>query len=215
MRVTNKWYKNQDDASGGIAELNDLTPTGVAPQVIHQGYTQEQLEQHAQLAAKAALYDQHFASQGGNDDGEIPDEAFESVDSLKQHLTARESALAARIRAEVQAELAPQIVNQHIGGLRDGLDKAGNAYVDQFLRGMDPASQAQVLSNPEVKNMVRNAARMVDLDSKTAIPGANGVAPGMTGVGRTQEDRELINSFAQNYNVSVAEAEKALYGGKK
>lgn len=218
MRTTTKWYRSQDDAGGGIAELNDLSPTGVAPtpQVIQQGFTQEQMDAYAAAQAKAALYDQHFASQGANhDDDGIPDEAFESVESLKATLTAREAALIDRIRNEVRAELAPQIVNQHLGGIMDGLDKAGKAYVDKFLSGMDAASQAQVLSNPDVKNMVKNAARMVDLDSKTAIPGANGVAPGITGAGRTAEERELINSFAQTYGVSVAEAEKALHGGKK
>lgn len=214
MRTITKWYKNQDDAGGGIGELNDLVPTGVAPQVIQQGYTQEQMDAYAAAQAKAALYDQHFANQANDDDDSIPDEAFETVDALRSHLQTRESMLIDRIRNEMRAELAPQIVNQHMGMVRDGLERAGNAYVDNFLRGMDAASQAQVLSNPDVRNMVKNAARMVDLDSRTAIPGANGVAPGITGVGRTAEDRELINSFAQNYGVSVAEAEKALYGGK-
>lgn len=221
MRQLTKWYKSQDDAGGGVATMNDLTPTGVAPvapaapvapQVIHQGFTQEQLEQHAQAAVKAALYDQHFASQGDGDG--IPDDAFESVDALKSHLSARETALAERIRNEVRAELAPQIVNQQLTGVIDGLDTAGKAYVDKFLGGMDAAGQAQVLSNPQVRDMIQKAARMADMEAKTPIPGANGVAPGMGGVSRTTEERELIAAFSRTYNVSLVDAEKKIYGGK-
>lgn len=215
MNLRTKWYRNQDDAGGGVATMNDLTPTGVAPvapQVIQQGFTQEQMDAYAVAQTKAALYDQQFASQT-TDDG-IPDDAFESVDALKSHLSAREAALAERIRNEVRAELAPQIVNQQLTSVMDGLDTAGKAYVDKFLSGMDAASQAQVLSNPQVKEMVRNAARMVDFESRTPIPGANGVAPGMGGVGRTPEEKDLISKFSQNYGVSVAEAEKKLFGGK-
>lgn len=214
MKVRNHWYRNQDDAGGGgAATMNDLTPKEPVTQVIQQGFTQEQMEQHAQAAVKAALYDQQFATQAIDDDG-IPDDAFESVESLKTHLTAREAAMVERIRSEVRAELAPQIVNQHIGTIREGLDAAGNAYVDKILGGMDAAGQAQALSNPSVKDMIYKAARMADMEAKTPIPGANGVAPGMGGAGRTTEERDLINKFAQTYGCSVTEAEKTLYGGK-
>lgn len=215
MRTTTKWYRNQDDAGGGVATMNDLTPTGVAPaptQVIQQGYTQEQLEQHAQAAVKAALYDQHFASQTPDDT--IPDDAFESVEDLKRHLSARESALVDKIRSEVRAELAPQIVSQQLTSVVDGLDTAGKAYVNKFLSGMDAAGQAQVLSNPQVRDMIQKAAKMADFESKTPIPGANDVAPGMGGVGRTTEERDLINKFVQNYGGSYADAEKKIFGGK-
>lgn len=217
MNLKPNWYRNQDDSGGGIATMNDLTPTGVAPvspQVIQQGFTQNQLDEFAEARVKAALYDQQLANQGGNDDDGIPDDAFESVESLKNFMASRETALVEKIRNEVRAELAPSIVSQHIGGIRDGLDAAGNAVIDKFLGGMDAASQAQVLSNPDVKNMMRNAARMADIDAKTPIPGANGVAPGMGGVARTADERDLIAKFSQNYNVSVAEAEKKLFGGK-
>ena len=215
MNLKPQWYRNQDDSGGGVATMNDLTPNDgaapapVAPQVIQQGFTQEQLDAYKDAAVKAALYDQHFASQSNDDD--FPDEALETVDTLKAHLKSREATLVERIRNEV---LAPVIVNQHIGGIRDGLDVAGNAVIDKFLGGMDAAAQAQILSNPDVKLMMRNAARMADIDAKTPIPGANGVAPGMSGVTRTAEERDLITKFAQNYNVSVAEAEKKLFGGK-
>lgn len=214
MKLRTQWYRDQDDSGGGIATMNDLTPKEPVTQVIQQGFTQEQLEEFAQSRVKAALYDQQFANQGGNDDDTIPDDAFESVDALKTHLSAREAALVERIRNEVRAELAPQIVNQHVGGIREGLDAAGNAYVDKILGGMDAAGQAQALSNPAVKDMIQKAARMADMEAKTPIPGANSVAPGMGGAGRTAEERDLINKFSQNYGVSVAEAEKKLFGGK-
>ena len=214
MRQLTKWYRNQDDGGGGVATMNDLTPKDAtqAPQVIQQGFTQEQMDAYAESRAKAALYDQQFANQGNDDD--IPDDAFESVDALKSHLSAREQALIDKIRNEVRAELAPQIVSQHLGGIMDGLDVAGKAYVDKFLGQMDAAAQAQVLSNPQVKDMVRKAARMADMEAKTPIPGANDVAPGMGGVSRTAEERELITKFSQAYNVSLVDAEKKIFGGK-
>jgi hypothetical protein len=214
-------YYSYDGGGSGSPVLNDLVPNNEsAPVSQPAGITAEQLAEAVKAAAAAASEATIQGVMARNqadsyeEEDDIPDEAFESVADFKAFMLKREEALKAQIYEQVRSEMAPTIVSGTISSLKSGLGTAGSSHVDAILGKMTPVMQNQALSSPEFSQLLRDAARMKDIDSGSGVPGASNVAPGGMSVGRTADERQLIQQFASTYGVSIKDAEKKIFGGK-
>ena len=129
---------------------------------------------------------------------EEPPEFTNSLD-LANFIKAQVAQGIAVERQQLQAEIAPTLIQSGIASISQGLDDVQKQCLQEAVNEVPAHLRANVLNDPMTAKLMRNAAIGAAYEKTGGkIPGSNGVSPRSSGDGLDARDQKSVNDLLES-----------------